>query len=65
MFSIEGFFSKCDQIAFTVEIRNGKLHFLCSVRKLCPGNLLQKMTEDVVGKVLSNRKIFLNNLFNC
>ena len=29
-FSIKDFFSKCDQITFTEEIRNGKLHFLCS-----------------------------------
>ena len=35
-FSIKDFFSKCDQIrriTFTEEILNGKLHFLCSVRK--------------------------------
>ena len=35
-FTIEGFFSKCDQIhranlvTFTEEILNGKFHFLCS-----------------------------------
>ena len=29
-FSIKDFFSKCDQIQFTKEILNGKLHFLCS-----------------------------------
>ena len=29
-FSIKDFFSKCDQITFTEEILNGKLHFLCS-----------------------------------
>ena len=28
-FSIKNFFSKCDQITFTEEILNGKLHFLC------------------------------------
>ena len=34
-FSITDFFSKCDQpadlVTFTEEIRNGKLHLLCSV----------------------------------
>ena len=30
-FFIKDFFSKCDQITFTEEILNGKLHFLCSV----------------------------------
>ena len=30
-FSIKDFFSKCDQIIFTEEILNQKLHFLCSV----------------------------------
>ena len=36
-FSIRDFFSKCDQIRlrkFTEEIFHGKLHFLCSVKKL-------------------------------
>ena len=40
-FSIKDFFSKYDQIRkFTVEIHNGKLHFLCSVKK----SLAQKLT---------------------
>ena len=40
-FSIKDFFSKCDQIyKFTEEILNGKLHFLCSVKK----PLAQKLT---------------------
>ena len=30
-FTIKDFFSKCDQIIFTEEILNGKLHFLCSL----------------------------------
>ena len=30
-FSIKDFFRKSDQITFTEEILNGKLHFLCSV----------------------------------
>ena len=35
MFSVKGFFSKCDQIpadsvTFTEEILQGKLYFLCS-----------------------------------
>ena len=40
-FSMKDFFSKCDKIrnaadlvTFTEEILNGKLHFLCSVKKL-------------------------------
>ena len=39
-FSIQDFFSKCDQIrrpadlvTFTEEILNGKLHFLCSAKR--------------------------------
>ena len=40
-FSIKDFFSKCDQICkYTEEILNGKLHFLCSVKK----PLAQKLT---------------------
>ena len=30
-FSIKDFFSKCDQIKFTEEILDGKLHFLFDV----------------------------------
>ena len=33
-FSIKDFFNKYDQITFTEEILNGKLHFLCSEKSI-------------------------------
>ena len=55
-FFTKDFFSKYDQIrSFTEEIRCGKLHFLCSVHVMIPGDpgtvflassLTQKMPES-------------------
>ena len=61
--SIKDFFGKCDQIhpqfpadmvAFTVEIRNGKLHFLCSnIQRILLVNLIQTVIPQTL-KMLIN-----------
>ena len=62
-FSIQGFFSKCDQktadlVTFTEEILNGKLHFLCSVISLKKRDSL-KLVNNMLQIIVLFAKITL------
>ena len=46
--SIKDFFSKCEQITFTEEILNGKLHFLCSVSYALQMTMMKKLIYFVI-----------------
>ena len=63
-FSIKDFFSKCDQIrrnadlvAFTKEILNGKLPFLCCVSSLIPPvwKLIQRSDKTIIRREATER----------
>ena len=45
-----------DLVTFTVEILNGKLHFLCSVRKKQVSKILQMLGSNLFNSIFADGK---------